>query len=378
MSINNNELFLLRIIEWVNDNKISNDKIPRDVNILRDLNTIDLSNCNLKEISREFSFLKNITSLSLENNNLISLPKEIINLNKLEKLNIQNNNIELNNMQKIWLKRLEEKGCIILEGFEEIAKIDEVVTVDIPVVFYNFGAKKRSLILSGELNKENTTLDFNTSEKKFRLIVKQSKFPLCTEANNIVSLSFKKNKLIAVLLVQKLQNYKIQQVSIDVNLGSKKIIRSIEEFMYDKLEDEYDLKMFECEDSKLSKELYQENISIIRKSTQLAIVELMESISTTVRIENLHTPEVKSINCIFEFTREEFDDEIIEVRRKVIDIVSELLSRNNLYAADIETVVMLGENSKIPSIYSSIKDTFGLEPKVNIDADIVLFKQIVI
>ncbi len=277
---------------------------------------------------------------------------------------------------KIWLKILKEKSCIVLQGIKEILKLDKTVKVDIPIVFYNFGLKKRSMILSGKSNRNNTSLDFNTSDKKIRLIIAHSKLSIFTESNNIVFLSLNKNRLVAILLVHKLQNHEIKQVSIDVNLGSKNIIKSIKEFIYDKLEDEYNLKMFEYEDSKLSKEQFQENKSIITRSTQNIVVKLMESMSATVCIENLNTYGGKSVNYTFKFTREEFNDEIIEVRRKVISIVGDLLSNNKLYASHIDTVVLVGDNAKIPSIYTSIEDTFGVKPNTDMNTSVVLFKEL--
>ena len=71
-------------------------------------------------------------------------------------------------------------------------------------------------------------------------------------------------------------------------------------------------------------------------------------------------------------TAEKFEEAIVEIRKKSLDVVKELISNSGLLASDIDMIVMAGGTSNIPSIYNSIKDTFGVEPYINKDTAIVI------
>ena len=52
------------------------------------------------------------------------------------------------------------------------------------------------------------------------------------------------------------------------------------------------------------------------------------------------------------------------------------LSNNKLYASNIDTVVLVGDNAKIPSINTSIEDTFGVKPNTDMNTSVVLFEEL--
>jgi len=108
---------------------------PRNVYQLLNFETLELGDENIRELSEELSRLRNLKYLILTNNpikflptdigmlkyllvlnlstcQLEKLPKSIIKLLSLEFLDLRNNdNLQITVEQKIWLEKLEEKGC---------------------------------------------------------------------------------------------------------------------------------------------------------------------------------------------------------------------------------------------------------------------------
>ncbi len=182
----------------------------------------------------------------------------------------------------------------------------------------------------------------------------------------------------ATILVVSKTKLDVIGVHGDSKLGGEDITNIVNELIYDELEDKYDLSMFELEDSELIETEYNKNKSMIATAAESAKIELSESKNTTISIANLHTSNGNTINLNLELTREDFDDAIVEIRKKSLDVVKELISNSGLSASEIDMVVMAGGTSNIPSIYNSIKDTLGVDPHLNKDTAIVISEGAVI
>ena len=174
--------------------------------------------------------------------------------------------------------------------------------------------------------------------------------------------------------ILKVSNTKLEVLGVhgDSKLGGEDITNIIIELIYDVLEETHDLSMFELGESKLEEVKYFKNKSMIAKVAEVAKIELSELTSTTINIANLHATDGKTINITFDLTREKFEEAIVEIRKKSLDVVKELISNSGLLASDIDMIVMAGGTSNIPSIYNSIKDTLGVEPYINKDTAIVI------
>ena len=68
-------------------------------------------------------------------------------------------------------------------------------------------------------------------------------------------------------------------------------------------------------------------------------------------------------------TREEFEDATEELRDRAIDPIREALDKAELDAEDIDSVLLVGGSSKIPSVQDRIGDFFGFEPDKTNDLD---------
>ena len=180
--------------------------------------------------------------------------------------------------------------------------------------------------------------------------------------------------------ILKVSNTKLEILGVhgDSKLGGEDITSIVNELIYDELEDTHDFSMFELEESELPEEEYLKNQSMIAKAAETAKIELSETTNTTISMANLHAASGKTINFIFDLSREDFEDAIIEIRKKSLDVVKKLISNSKLSASDIDMIVMAGGTSNIPSIYNSIKDTLGVEPYINKDTSTVISEGAVI
>jgi len=164
----------------------------------------------------------------------------------------------------------------------------------------------------------------------------------------------------------------------DSKLGGEDITKIIEELIYDELEDTYELSMFDIEESELDKESFEKNRFAIKKVAEETKITLSEFENIAISIPNLIGKDDKLINFNMDLSRATFDDEIIDVRKKSLDIVKELISTSGFIANDIDMIVMAGGTSNIPSIYKSIEDTFGIVPLINKDTALVISEGAVI
>ena len=87
------DIWIDRLIEWVDENNISQNKFPRDRKKITNLTELDLHWWNsLTEIPAEIGNLTNLTYLCLNNNP----------------------NLKLTQQQKEWIKSLRDKNCVIV------------------------------------------------------------------------------------------------------------------------------------------------------------------------------------------------------------------------------------------------------------------------
>jgi len=164
----------------------------------------------------------------------------------------------------------------------------------------------------------------------------------------------------------------------DNQLGGKDITDKIKEFIFDKILDDVDLDMLDQVDSGLSIIDFNKNLEIIKNKAEDIKIELSEFEKVDVEIPNLINSNGTSFNLSFEFTRKEFETEISDIRKRTVDIITNLINNSGIDIAAIDEIVMAGGSSSIPSIRESLKDTFMKEPKKSIDTSIVISQGAVI
>ncbi len=182
----------------------------------------------------------------------------------------------------------------------------------------------------------------------------------------------------ATLLKASASKLEVLGVNGNPKLGGDDITNVVVELINEHIEDEYDLSMFELDESGLPEADFVSNTFIIKKNAEEAKIELSSYESTKISIPNLVSSNDSTISIEFEQTRSAFEDEIIDIRKQSLDVVKELISSSNLEAKDIDIIVMIGGSSNIPSIYNSIKDTLGKDPSINKDTALVISEGAVI
>jgi N-acetyl-anhydromuramyl-L-alanine amidase AmpD/Asp-tRNA(Asn)/Glu-tRNA(Gln) amidotransferase C subunit len=109
---------------WVSIPKIN--ELPKEIGLLENLVSLNLSGCNLTMIPKEINNLQKLETLNLSGNKLSVVPKEIKKLGKLRSLNLSNNQLEYfpKELTKIKnLKNLDLSDNLIEEIPGEINKI---------------------------------------------------------------------------------------------------------------------------------------------------------------------------------------------------------------------------------------------------------------
>lgn len=81
------------LFAWADNNKLPTTLFPRDIALLKEIDTLVLVDLGLTDIPEEIALLKGLKHLYLAYNNLTSLPKSLYTLTKLETLNIQGNHL---------------------------------------------------------------------------------------------------------------------------------------------------------------------------------------------------------------------------------------------------------------------------------------------
>lgn len=161
----------------------------------------------------------------------------------------------------------------------------------------------------------------------------------------------------------------------DPNLGGKDITRKVIELIYEKLIADIDINidMYEFEASGLLKSDFVANERAIWNEAEKLKIDLSKYESSGIELANLvTTADGQTVNFHCELTRKQFEDEIAEIRKKSLDIVKDLINGSGVEKSKIDEIVMAGGSSSIPSIRDSLRDTLGIEPKMNIDSSIVI------
>jgi molecular chaperone DnaK (HSP70) len=158
----------------------------------------------------------------------------------------------------------------------------------------------------------------------------------------------------------------------DGELGGKDITQKLMELIFDKIDDEVELEMYDSKSSGLSEVDYRSNLEQIWREAEKVKVELSDVEDSQVSISNLLKPDGESFNLQFVVTRKEFESEISDIRKKAFNVVANLLSSSGIKKEEIDEIVMAGGTSSIPSIRTSLEDQLGVSTKSSIDTSVVI------
>lgn len=151
-------------------------------------------------------------------------------------------------------------------------------------------------------------------------------------------------------------------------LGGEDLTNKIEEFVYDYLEDHYDLSMYSEEDSKLSADHYAYNVKTIYWAAESCKMELSASESTTMTLIDLYINDDEQKSVFIDMSRQEFETIIKPTINQTIAEMNNGLSKADMMISDVDNIILAGGTSLIPCIQDQVERYFGRKPSADKNA----------
>lgn len=151
-------------------------------------------------------------------------------------------------------------------------------------------------------------------------------------------------------------------------LGGEDLTNKVEEFVYDYLEDNYDLSMYSEEDSELSAEHYAYNVKTIYWAADNCKMELSASESTTMTLIDLYISDDEQKSVFIDMSRQEFETIIKPTINQAISEMNNALSKADMMLSDVDNIILAGGTSLIPCIQDQVERYFGRKPSADKNA----------
>ena len=110
----------------------------------------------------------------------------------------------------------------------------------------------------------------------------------------------------------------------------------------------------------------------IKEAAEKAKIELSTTMETEINIPFITSDSSGPKHLYLKLSRAKFEDLVKEYIDQSIKLVKETLKDAKLETKDIEEIVMVGGQTRIPAIISSVKELFGKEPNKSINPDEVV------
>ncbi len=151
-------------------------------------------------------------------------------------------------------------------------------------------------------------------------------------------------------------------------LGGEDLTQCVEEYIYDYLEEHYELSMYEEDGSGLSPEQYVYNRERIYWAAENCKMELSAMESTTINLLDLYIQDGKQQSVLLDITRQTFEDLIKPTLNRTIAAMNNGLSKAELMKKDIDNVIVAGGSSLIPCVQKQVENYFGYKPSADKNA----------
>lgn len=151
-------------------------------------------------------------------------------------------------------------------------------------------------------------------------------------------------------------------------LGGEDLTRRVEEYVYDYLEDNYDLSMYSEEDSELSSEHYAYNLKSIYWAAENCKMELSASETTTMTLVDIYISDKEQKSVFIDMSRREFETEIKPTINRTIAEMNNGLSKADMMVSDVKNIILAGGTSLIPCIREQVEHYFGRKPSADKNA----------
>ncbi len=110
----------------------------------------------------------------------------------------------------------------------------------------------------------------------------------------------------------------------------------------------------------------------LKESAEKAKIELSSSLETEINIPFITSDSSGPKHLYLKLTRAKFEELVKEYIDKSISIVKDTLKDSKMESKDIEAIVLVGGQTRMPKIQEEIKNFFGKEPSKEINPDEVV------
>jgi len=110
----------------------------------------------------------------------------------------------------------------------------------------------------------------------------------------------------------------------------------------------------------------------IKETAEKAKIELSTTLETEINLPFVTSDSSGPKHLYLKFTRAQLENLVKDYVEKSIDLVKETLKRAKLEPKDIEEIVLVGGQTRMPAIQEVVKNLFGKEPNKSINPDEVV------
>jgi len=121
-------------------------------------------------------------------------------------------------------------------------------------------------------------------------------------------------------------------------------------------------------------DLSKDNLALqrIKESAEKAKIELSSSMETEINLPFITSDASGPKHLLYKIKRAQFESLVSDYIEKSIELVKQTLKEANLSASDINEVVLVGGQTRMPKIIEEVKNLFGKEPNKEVNPDEVV------
>ncbi len=121
-------------------------------------------------------------------------------------------------------------------------------------------------------------------------------------------------------------------------------------------------------------DLSKDNLALqrIKEAAEKAKIELSSSMETEINLPFITSGADGPKHLLYKLTRAQFENMVSEYITKSIDLVKQTLKEAGLQASQINQVVLVGGQTRMPKIIEEVKKLFGKEPNKEVNPDEVV------
>jgi molecular chaperone DnaK len=121
-------------------------------------------------------------------------------------------------------------------------------------------------------------------------------------------------------------------------------------------------------------DLSKDNLALqrIKEASEKAKIELSSSMETEINLPFITSGTEGPKHLLYKLTRANFENMVQEYVDRSIELVKQTLKEAKLETKDIEEIVMVGGQTRMPKIIEEVKNLFGKEPNKEVNPDEVV------